>query len=143
MQTTLHLENSSPAAKKPRRHDNAPPSQAGGSDDDNRGPEYDQAMRRQAADQLALAIGKCSELKDGRRTQLYALVRAIGVYVAHDLLAECEVRTRFFEAARANGSLQKYDAPWAAKTIRSALIRGGADSLPPLDPEYHSEIASA
>ena len=100
-------------------------------------------MRRQANDDLALAIGKYTELTIVQPTHLYALVRSIAVYVAYGLLSECEVRTRFFDAARANGALQKYGAPSAAKTIRSALNSASADPLPSLHPEYRSEAASA
>ena len=106
-------------------------------------PQQVAAMRRQASDELAAAIGIYTELTNAQPTQLYAHVRSIAVYAAHGLLAESEVRARFFDAARANGTLQKYGAPWATKAIRCALNCAADDPLPPLHPEYRSEAASA
>lgn len=107
-------------------------------DDDRR------ALRRQAEDELALAIGSYSGRKaDAGSTQLYAFARPIASYVAHGLLSECEVRARFLDAARDKGDIERYGAPWAVVTVRSAFVAANGDPTPRLRPEYRQEDAHA
>ncbi len=101
------------------------------------------AMRRQAQDELAIAIGAYTSQKGATSTKLYECSRQVAVYVAHGLLSEREVRERFFDAARATDEIEKYGVPWAAKAIRSALNAANSDPLPPLRGEYCAEVEDA
>ncbi len=102
-----------------------------------------QGMRAQALHDLHIAAAEYAGLEDGRRNKLFTLACCIGKYVAHGVVTENEFRTVFMDAGRSNGALQKHGADWAIKTLRNALNRSQADTLPPLAREFRSEGAAA
>lgn len=100
----------------------------------------DDGMRRQALCDLEVAARHYAGLTDGRRTGLFVAVCRVAKYVSHGHLSEPEIVAAFTDAARANGALQKQGMRWAEATIRSAIVRGRNDALPPLARTFRSVV---
>ena len=94
--------------------------------------------RTQALNDLHRAVSNYAALTDGRRTGLFNLACRVTKYAHHGYLSDEEIRSAFFDAARANGALSKYSAAWVAKTITSALDCARNDALPPLAREFRT-----
>lgn len=95
-------------------------------------PPDAEGMRRQALADLHDGASTLAEMTDGRRNELFRVACRLAKYAANDVLSEAEILAALEDACAANGALGAHGRRFVEQTVRSALVRGQNDDLPPL-----------